>query len=131
MYIVQPGSATVNTNGVLVSPVSTRAPTLTDDRARNRDGDFDELSPMSATARPRSDRPRRRGPASARAPVRVTRTSCSGASGGPVNSSVDSAEITCMSELYGANPRGVAANRARDRLGSSHARSCPARRRRT
>ncbi len=25
MYIVQPGSATVNTNGVMVSPVTTRA----------------------------------------------------------------------------------------------------------
>ncbi|EUA92368.1 hypothetical protein I551_1208 [Mycobacterium ulcerans str. Harvey] len=32
----------------------------------------------------------------------LTRTSCSGASGGPTKSSVDSAETTCMTAPYGA-----------------------------
>jgi hypothetical protein len=35
------------------------------------------------------------------------RASCSGASGGPTNSSVEPAEITCIPAPYGANGRRV------------------------
>src|SRR5215207_877873 len=99
MYIVQPGSATVNTNGVPVSPASTRAdrcsPTIGRETAT---GTSTLPAAASATAGVGVVRPSPSTRTSAAPPVWVTRTNCSGASGGPVNNSVDSVEMTCTLE---------------------------------
>ena len=102
MNIVQPGSATVNSNGVLrVAGQHARRPLLADDGTRNRHGHLDCPSAASAPRRAGVVRPSPSTRTSAAPPVWVTRTSCSGASGGPVNSSVDSAEMTCTPRHYG------------------------------
>ncbi len=95
MNIVQPGSATVNSNSVLLPSNSTRA-------ARRSPGTGSRTSTGTSTTPPAGSADGGSGVArpspSTRIgdvpPVWATRTSCSGASGGPTNRSVDSAEVT-------------------------------------
>src|SRR6185503_1717360 len=96
MCIVQPGSATVNSNGVCASPASTRADRCSPTTGRETaTGTSTVPSAASATTGAGVVRPSPSTRTSAAPPVWVTRTSCSGASGGPVNNSVDPAEMTC------------------------------------
>src|SRR6185369_10869897 len=96
MCIVQPGSATVNTNGVSASPASTRADRCSPTTGRETaTGTSTVPSAASTTTGVGEVRPSPSTRTSTAPPVWVTRTSCSGASGGPVNNSVDSAEMTC------------------------------------
>ncbi|CEZ54413.1 Uncharacterised protein [Mycobacterium tuberculosis] len=103
MNIVQPGSATVNSNARLgPSGVCTRAvrrsPTTGDSTATATSM---TSSPGRAAASPAKPSPWMRIGAGSVHPVTATRTSCSGASDGPTKSSVDSAETTRMTAPYG------------------------------
>src|SRR6185369_3913122 len=102
MYIVQPGSATVNTNGVSASPATTRADRCSPTTGRET-ATATSTVPLSlaATAGVGVLSPSPSTRTCAAPPVWVTRTNCSGASGGPVNNSVDSAEMTCTPKPYG------------------------------
>ena len=111
MYIVQPGSATVNTKGVSASPANTRACRCSPTTGRETATGTSIVPAPAAIAAVGVVRPSPSTRTSNAPPVWVTRTSCSGASGGPVNSSVDSAEMTCTPKHYGvaaANDGSVA-----------------------
>src|SRR5271156_4616134 len=101
MNIVHPGSATVNANGVTPPATSTRAarrwPTTGCSTAT---GTSTPSCPMRASVSPARPSPSTRTSVGSVHPLTVTRASCSGASGGPVKSSVDSAEITCTPAPY-------------------------------
>jgi hypothetical protein len=101
MNIVQPGSATVNVNGVVLPSSSTRAArdwpatgcsTVT--------GTSTTSCPVWASVSPAKPSPSTRTGVGSVASLTLTRTSCSGASGGPTKSSVDSADITRIPAPY-------------------------------
>src|SRR6476659_6196617 len=93
MCIVQPGSATVNSNGVCASPASTRADRCSPTTGRETaTGTSTVPSAASATTGAGVVRPSPSPRTSAAPPGWVTRTSCSGASGGPVNTYIDRAK---------------------------------------
>src|ERR1700744_307524 len=101
MNIVQPGSAMVNSNSALSLSTWThaarRCPTT---GSSTSTGISTSSHPRSATACPRRPSPSMRTPVGLVHPATPMRTSCSGASGGPTNSSVEATEITCMSAPY-------------------------------
>ncbi len=101
MNIVQPGSATVNANSAALPATCTRAARrwpITG--CSTATGTSTTSCPMRASSSPLRPSPSTRTGVGSVAPLTVTRTTCSGASGGPTKSSVDSAEITCIPAPY-------------------------------
>src|ERR1700759_2854772 len=101
MNNVQPGSATTNSN----STDDPAACTVTAPRSPAT-GRSTTTGPSAAplpVAEPASPSPATRTSTGSSAPSSVTRISCTGASAGPTNSSVDSADITCIPAPYAAD----------------------------
>ena len=105
MNIVQPGSATVKSNGVAALPTCSRAArcspstgcsTATGTSTVHRPS----ACPPRATAEPLSPSPSTRIAVGSVTSLTVTRTTCSGASSGPTKNSVDSDEITRIPAPY-------------------------------
>src|ERR1700744_835699 len=100
MNIVQPGSATVNSNAALTPPACTRAdrrsPTLRPSSVTGTSTTCWSDSPLVTTASPLKPSPSMTIDVRSLTSLTVTRTSCEGACGGPTNSSVDSAEMSCI-----------------------------------
>src|SRR4051794_28395599 len=105
MCIVQPGSATVSSNGSSSSTATTLAARCSPTTGRvTRTGTSTDPSPgsVSTDTGVSTPSPTTRTCVGSVHVAYVTRTTCSGASAGPTNSCVASAEVSCtgMSALY-------------------------------
>src|ERR1700730_5764768 len=95
MNIVQPGSATVNVKGVVVRPAITRAARRSPGTGLATSTGTSATPCRGCRGCPAVVRPSPSTRTGSKCSRKVTRTNCSGASDGPANSSVDSAEMTC------------------------------------